>query len=429
MRKPIRPLLFLLLGFSGLILSLGAFYAASGSKVEINSDKVLVIDGRKVFPIGFTMPPSPGGKAPNGKNGIEELHEAGATFLRTGAFGGAWNTNAIDQEQQWEDTAAQYGMHCWVHLRELDSIGTNDGETEAMLRKVVNRFKNHPGLGAWKAVDEPQWGKHPIEPMVRAYRILKELDKDHPIAVTHAPRGTVEELRAYNSTADIVAADIYPVSYPPGTHSLRSNKEISMVGDYTRTMMEVAGDKMPVWMILQISWSGVLNPGKTLRFATFPQERFMTYQAIINGARGLFFFGGHNPGAWTPADARLGWAWSFWNRVLRPVVEEIGEKSQLYPALVAPPSALPVTLALQESFGGKAEPGDVEVCVREVNDDIFILACKREGATVRVEFSGLPAPLKQGEVLFESPRKVEVRSGKFSDWFAPFDVHVYRFSR
>jgi NAD(P)-dependent dehydrogenase (short-subunit alcohol dehydrogenase family) len=40
-------------------------------------------------------------------------------------------------------------------------------------------------------------------------------------------------------------------------------------------------------MVLQISWSGVLNPGKTLRMPTFPEERFMTYQAIINGARGI----------------------------------------------------------------------------------------------------------------------------------------------
>ncbi|HEV8132843.1 MAG TPA: hypothetical protein VGQ81_16470, partial [Acidobacteriota bacterium] len=242
---------FLFASSSTLLVS--DFYAASGSKVEINSDKVLVIDGKKVFPLGFTMPPPPDRKAPNGKNSIEELHDAGATFLRTGAFGGAWDDRTIEQEQKWEDAAAQYGMHCWLHLRELDSIGPNDSKTEEMLRRVVNRFKNHPGLGAWKAVDEPQWGKHPIEPMVRAYRILKELDKDHPIAVTHAPRGTVEELRAYNPAADIVAADIYPVGYPPGTHSLRSNKEISMAGDYTRTMMEVAGDKMPVWMILQIS--------------------------------------------------------------------------------------------------------------------------------------------------------------------------------
>ena len=26
--------------------------------------------------------------------------------------------------------------------------------------------------------------------------------------------------------------------------------------------------------------------------------------------------------------------------------------------------------------------------------------------------------------MYESPRKVEVMDGKFTDWFAPFEVHV-----
>jgi hypothetical protein len=71
-------------------------------------------------------------------------------------------------------------------------------------------------------------------------------------------------------------------------------------------------------------------------------------------------------------------------------------------------------------------PG-IEFCVRESGGDLFLLACKREGATTQATFSGLPETVTGGEVLFESPRKVEIKAGKFTDWFAPFDVHVYRF--
>jgi hypothetical protein len=60
---------------------------AAPNKVSINSDLVLAIDGQKVFPIGFTTPPPPDGKTPDGKNAIKELSDAGATFLRTG---GRW---------------------------------------------------------------------------------------------------------------------------------------------------------------------------------------------------------------------------------------------------------------------------------------------------------------------------------------------------
>jgi hypothetical protein len=393
---------------------------ALANEAKINPDMVLVIDGKPVFPIGFTMPPPPDSTAPNGKNGIAELSDAGATFLRTGVMGKEWSDQAIAEEKAWQDAAAKYGMHCWVFLRELGSIESEAAGKEALLRKVVTSFRGHPGMGVWKGVDEPEWGKHPLPPMIRAREIIRELDPNHPLAATHAPRGTVESLQRYNATADITGADIYPVGYPPGTHSLKTNKNISMVGDYTRTMMEVADGKMPVWMILQIAWSGVIKPEKTLRFPTFAEERFMVYQAIINGARGLMFFGGHLEKGWAASDHAGKWNWTFWNRVLRPVIEEIGSKSLLYPALVAPDSKLPIKAS------GTPE---IEFCVRETGADLFLLACKREGATINAEFSGLPEWAGEGEVLFEATRKVLAKNGKFKDWFGPFEVHVYRFRK
>ncbi len=391
-----------------------------GSKVTINADMVMVIDGNKVFPIAFTMPPPPDGKTPTGKSGIQELHDAGATFLRTGPMAVPWTEVAIARELQYVDAAARYGMHCLTNLREASAIATGDIARETLLRKLVTRFKDHPGLGAWKGVDEPEWGKQPIQPMLRARDIIRELDPDHPIEITQAPRGTVQSLKPYNAAADILGLDVYPISYPPGVHSLGANKKISMVGDFTRQMMEVAGGKMPVWMTLQISFSGVIKPGKTLRFPTFPEERFMAYQAIINGARGLIFFGGHIPKAMSAEDAALGWNWRFWNRVLKPVIEEIGEKSPLYPALIAPDSKLPITVSVNDG---------VEYCVREAGEYIYLMAGMRKGTTKNVEFSGLPSSTAGGEVLFEPPRTVTPKEGKFTDWFGPFEVHVYRFRR
>jgi hypothetical protein len=389
-----------------------------GSQVICNPDGVLVIDGKKVLPIGFTMPPPPDGKAPNGKNAIEELHDAGATFLRTGAQGKPWDDETIAREKAYQDAAAKYGMHCWVFLRELGSIPDGNAKREDMLRKVVMAFKNHPGMGVWKGEDEPEWGKQPVPPLIRAHEIIREIDPNHPLALTHAPRGTVESLRRYNVAADITGADIYPIGYPPASHSLETNKEISMVGDYTRKMMQVANGKMPVWMILQIAWSGVIKPGKTLRFPTFHEERFMVYDAIINGARGLIFFGGNLKQAMNERDAALGWNWRFWTRVLRPVIEEIGEQSPLYPALLAPESKLPI----------KCSSPEIEFCVREVNHETFVLACRRGSGTTQVTFSGLPREATGGELLFEEPRRAGPANGQFSDWFAPFEVHVYHFT-
>lgn len=394
--------------------------AQNASRVTINEDGVLVVNGTKILPIGFSNGPPTDGRTPDGKHAFVEIKDAGGTFFRTGVTGSSpWDEKTIESEQVWMDTAAQYGLFCWPRLRELSSLKEGDAKKEMMLRRVINRFKDHPGLLLWKNVDEPQWGGTPVEPMHRAYKIIKELDPHHPVGLTHAPRGTLEQLQPYAVAADLLLLDIYPIGYPPGKHSLWDNKEISMVGDYTKFIKEAADGK-PVWMVLQIAWSGVTKPGKTLRFPTFAQERFMTYQALINGARGLMYFGGNIEKAMSPEDARLGWNWTFWRRVLRPVLEEVGNNSPLLPALVAPDSKLPVRVSGAD---------DVEFCVREVGDCIYILACKREGSTVEVEFSGLPDWAGEGQVMYESPRKVQADKGAFKDWFAPFDVHVYRFER
>jgi hypothetical protein len=410
-----RPQLFAV----ALVVAMSASdFAHAASHTTINADLVLEIDGRKIFPIGFTMPPPPEGTTPEGKNAIEELAAAGATFMRTGAQGGEWDEATIARELKWLDAAARYGMHCMPFLREAAYVDSD--ARAAKLRQLVKRFKDHPGFGAWKGDDEPEWGKRPVDQLIRAREIIKAEDPDHPLVIIHAPRGTVESLRRYNVTGEILGLDIYPIGYPPGMNSLLPNKHISMVGDYTRMMEEVSERKQPVWMVLQIAWSGVTKPGKTLRFPTFPEERFMTYQAIINGARGLVYFGGHLESALSEPDKKLGWNWTFWKRVLRPVVEEIGAHSPLYPAMVAPDSKLPIACRTKA----------IECLVREVGREVFVLACKREGETVQAEFSGLPANLATtGEVMFESPRKVEVKNGKFTDWFGPFEVHVYRFRR
>lgn len=406
---------------AGVLVLLSNPASIFGSKAIINSNKVLVIDGKPVFPIGFSLPPPIGGKTPSGKDGIKEIADAGATFLRTPTrLAGDWNEKMLREVKESLAAARKHKMYCWLALRDLSEIEPGDAKKEKYLRDVVNQFKDHPGMGVWKGSDEPAWGKLPIAPLEHAYKIVKEEDPHHPVVVIHAPRGTVDSLRPYNAAADIVGTDIYPIAYPPGLHTDLTNKEMSIVGDYTKRMYELAGPDKGVWMTLQIVWSGVSNPGKTLRFPTFHEQRFMTYDAIINGARGLMYFGPHIESSLSAKDKKLGWHWQFWNNVQRRVVQEIGSKSPLYPALLEGDSQLPV----------RCSHKDIEFCVREVGEDIFIIAAKRTSVTtLKVDFTGLPADVKGGEMLFEEPRKVQQKDGKFSDWFAPFEVHVYRFHK
>lgn len=393
----------------------------TGSVVSIDANKVLVINGRKVFPIALSPGPSTDARTPLGDDALEELADAGALIIRM-AQTSDWNSTVIANQQAQLDWAAQHGMFCMVNLRELSEFPAGDTTTESALRILVNRFKNHPALGVWKNKDEAWWGNVTAADLQRGYDVIRQEDTDHPVEQTHAPRGTVQDLQPYNSAADILALDIYPVSVPPGKNSLLANKEISMVGDWTQFLAQVANGQKQYWMIEQIAWSGVTPPANTLIFPTYRQSRFMAYQAIINGARGLMFFGGNVASTLNAQDAPLGWNWTFWEEVLKPVVQQVGDHSVLAKALVAPDSPLPITIS------GATAP-DVEFCVREAPPYLYILASKREGATANVTFSGLPAWAVNGEVLYESPRTVTAQNGQFTDTFAPFDVHVYRFSQ
>jgi hypothetical protein len=414
-----------------LVLALCASTArAQLSKITINEDGVLLVDGQKIFPIGFTMPPQPGATTPDGKDGLQELHDAGGSFMRTGPGGEKkWDDEWIAHEKKWMDAAAKAGMRCMPWLKELAHIEEGAAEKEKRLRHVIDTFKDHPGLGIWKGDDEPEWGKQPVPNLERAYTIIKEQDPHHPVWIVEAPRGTIDTLRAYSNpkTRDITGVDIYPVSFPPGIHSLLPNDEISLVGDHARIMMDVAQGKMPVWLTLQFAWSGVTTKGRTLTFPTYHQQRFMAYQAIITGARGLIYFGGNLEVTLNEQDKKHGWNWTYWRKTLRPIIEEVGHTSPLTPALVAKNSDLYLTAKVVGTVFARAK--GFEFLVREDGDDIYILACKREGDAQQILFEGLPPTNPTAEVMFEAPRKVVIENGKFTDWFGPFDVHVYKLKR
>jgi hypothetical protein len=375
------------------------------------------------FPIVLSNPPPPGRRAPSGRQGLAEVAAAGVTHARSGIAD--WNVELADGqialERQLLDAAHAHGLSGWVWLGGLPNLPPQAGSPrEQLLAKVVNALKGHPALGAWKGIDEPAWGHVPAAGLLRAYRRIKQLDPAHPVVLVQAPRGTAAELQPYRPAFDVTGADVYPISYPPGTHAgPGAAKDVGVVGDVTRKMVRAAGAK-PVWTTLQIAWSGVLPPGHVPRFPTLREERFMAYQAIAAGARGLVFFGGHLTQVMRPADAKAGWNWTFWGEVLRPLVEELSSTA-VAPALTAPAAAVRVT----------ASAKDVELAARQAGGFLYVIAVRRGGTTSRVAFTGLPAGIRGGQVLFEyangSFRSVAVSGGSFRDWLGPLDARVYRF--
>ena len=417
------------------------------SIVAIDSAGCLAIDGQNVFPLRLSEAPSVDGKTRDGRDAWAEVASAGANFVRTGLRD--WSLPQIDNqilaERARMDAAAAQGMYCWPRLGNAGDLppapaGGQPSVKEQLLVKIANGLKTHPALGAYKGVDEPAWGGVPPDGLARARTKLRTIDPDHPVVITQAPLGSGASLVPYRPAFDITGADIYPVAYPPGQHSDLPNKDISVVGYVTKKMVAAAGGK-PIWMTLQIAWSGISpnqqRPDLVPRFPTLQEERFMAYQAIVDRARGLVFFGGQLTQVMRPRDAQLGWNWTFWELVLRPLLVELTSPSVL-PALIAPVAQAAVT----------ASAADIELTARRSGNFLFVIGVRRGGTTSRVTFSGLPpkqggAQLTVGQVMFEYAqdplpppiqpdkqqfRYVQVQNGGFKDWFGPHDVHVYRFN-
>lgn len=412
---------FCLLLCGYLVVPLGAQSLSSHvSHVQTQPDGAFLVDAAPTFPIGFTGGPPTGAATPQGLNAMTYLSHERFTFQLWYCPPRTWGAAKEAELDELLREANKQGLHVAISIADLQHIKTGDTAHLAELQRVVKKYRNNPALFIWKGTDEPQWGKIPVEDLRVYYDTVHALDPNHPIWITQAPRGTVADWKPYSQFFDIGAVDIYPISYPPGTHSGIDNKDLSVVGDYALRIRESTDYRKPTMMVLQICWSGVAKPGATLRFPTFADERYMTYQAIIDGARGLVYFGGNVVPCLNTRDAAYGWNWTFYNRILSPVLDELRPDGPLYPALIAPDSKLKLT-----SDGGAA----MEFTTREAGDYIYVVAARREGATVKVSYSGLPQGVRDGEVLFESPRHVVVQDGKFTDWFGPHDVHVYRFRR
>ena len=402
-----------------IVLASSAAAAPPVQHVRLGPDGRFFINDAAAFPIGYTSGPMLGALAPNGGGALAELSREGYIFQLWYCGPDMWGPEREAQLDRVLEESTRQGTHVVISIHDLQHTKPGESAKIAELRRVVTKYRDNPAVVFWKGQDEPQWSHYQPDDLRVYYQTVHELDYNHPIWITQAPRGTVEDLRPFDPFFDIGAIDIYPVGYPPGEHSGIANKNLSVVGDYAKIIGEATNHQKALMMVLQICWSGVVKPGKTLRFPTFEDERYMTYQAIIDGARGLVYFGGNVRPCWNDHDTAYGWNWTFYDRVLRHVLDELRPESPLHPALVAPNSTLPVRV--------EAAPG-VEYAVRESGDFIYILAAKREGDTAQVTFSGLPN-VAVGDVLFEAPRTIKADGGRFTDWFGPHDVHVYRFRR
>jgi hypothetical protein len=299
-----------------------------------------------------------------------------------------------------------------VNLRELARAQPGTPEEE-MLRKVVGTLGNDSALAFWNGADEPLLARRSPSDLAYAYCLTTgrgdeswcdktvPLDPDHVWVTIQAPRGTPAELAPYSLVTDGHGVNAYPVSIKARTPDLHA------VGRWTSTIASVTANRA-VWTTLQICSSGSFDGTGRYVLPSYAQERYMVYDAILNGARALSFFGGQVAGCFTPLDAAHGWNWTFWNDVLEGLIQEISANSPIAPALVNPESTKALT----------ASDSTTQVIRREGENesDLWVIAARHGSGSEAVTITGLPATVTSGAVYTEE-RSVSVAGGAFTDTF------------
>lgn len=390
---------------------------AAAASTRLDRHGTVLLDGERVFPIVLAKGPP--------ADALAEVAAAGVNFVKVGPTG-PWTDAEIAAAIDANRAAAANGLHTWVNLSSLGAATTWSWE-EARLRQVIGALEADPSgsaIGLWKGADEPWRFLVPESWLQFAYCLgtgrgrrswcagRPPLDTQHLWVTVQAPRGGILRLARYSAVTDIHGINRYPIALGDQDPNLRD------VGLWTNRLAWATPSRA-VWTTLQVCWTWSYDALGNFTLPTLQQERFMVYDAIINGARALAFYGGNNPKCWGPLDSVRGWNWTFWDGVLEPLVREIGAASPLAPALLQPGSTrwLPTSDPTTQAVSRRGRAGE-----------LWVIAARSGEESEEVTIRGLPPWATRAEVYTEG-RSVDAANRSLTDSFARWSVHVYRFRR
>lgn len=286
-------------------------------------------------------------------------------------------------------------------------------EAEALSDDLWRQMQLEPPRPGYGLADAAARADKMCAGMLEGYGLLKELSR-RPVWMNHAPRNQIEQLAAFNKAADIVGCDIYPVPANGKVgHSDLSNRNLSSVGDYTLRMGQAAPGK-PVWMVLQGFGWGDIQPDrpeaerKELRRPILSETRFMAYDAIVRGARGILYWGSHSVEKDSP----------FYGELLTFV----SELRDLQPALAAPDAALTITTSFEPTLGSVDR--DIVVLAKDHGNKPWLLVVNEWSDSLTATLSGLESLNGTNYRERASGELVEVKDGKISLYMPGHSAHI-----
>ncbi len=363
-------------------------------EVWIDSNKVIHRDGKKIFPYGWFSETF--GRMYPGVNVAQSYYTWMRSLDDLDALTDEAEANGcgliippmqrctkIPYEKLFGVKAARQGF---------DADGLGD-ERRAALTAFAKRAAVKNGFFAYYLQDEPE-GRNLSPAFFREMkRILEEVDPYHPTMMVNY---TVDGIRRFADTADILCPDTYPVYIVGGR----------IIGKLSNTYKWVAAAAQygtsAMFAPQAFDWDYKTSSGKITRGPTYLELRAQSLLAIAGDARGLLLYSRFSMN--TPSEhLRMGGEF---------LAREIIESQELF---LAP--SQPVDVAV---LSGK---GEVAAAIKRSGKEMLLIAVNMSGRKVRASFSakGLPERLYVGG----EAGGVKVSGGTFAVDLSPLEAKVF----
>ncbi|MEG3438901.1 hypothetical protein V0288_17370 [Pannus brasiliensis CCIBt3594] len=186
----------------------------------------------------------------------------------------------------------------------------------------VRKYKNHPAVGGWYLIDEPELqevnGEHVLRKNPQyvsdAYRAIQAEDPDHPVIIAFYGRSIRSGINIgpFVNSADLLAVDYYPILIPPYCSNTREFACDLFLSQMYPDLQQMSGlfereKKPPMFLILQ--GSGYKKYDQ--REPTVAETRYYVLTSLQIPTSGVFFF------MWELSSP----AWR--NEVLNPIVAQV----------------------------------------------------------------------------------------------------------
>ena len=377
-------------------VSTGRKYIASASFAvlrhkynEVRTDRLtggLIVNDRQFFPYGFycyspVYPTLPEEEAVKGFNMISPYQK-----IRPETF---------NERKAYMDRCAQLGMKVNYNIISVSGGGgvgskieeISEEEKKERLISEIKAFMDHPALLAWYISDEPDGRKIPPEKLQDIYDIVKKTDPWHPVSIVFT--APFISSGKYSSTTDIVMADPYPVPDLP----------VTVVGNVAEKLRHEFEGEKPVWIVPQAFGGGELWS----REPTIQEMRSMTYQAIINGARGIQFFVRQGLNSFPKSSAA-------WDECGRMAVEI----ALMTPWLLSDEVTIPV----------KAYSAGILVLSSVHEGQLLILAVNKTNSPLKADIRIMGKTTGTAKVIFEN-RTLIISRGTITDYLPAYGSQAY----